>query len=235
MNVILAAGYVPSEFAMFGKSLKDRAKLMDSGIETILRALRGERFDANGCPVYVRPLPVQKPEDIIMVGGGVAASAKRAARHGVGFGPINPQLVDVYLEECRRLGREPGQYFRPGPVPISIHLCEDPDQGWAAIERDVVHVITEYAKWAEQEGQEGGRASNSPFKGLMDPAVLRQAGLFAAWTADQLLAKVHNMPDHSTFQFQPLPGGLSPEEGCKSLELLKQTMPKLKSAIAALD
>lgn len=231
LNVILGAGYVPFEFAMFGKSLKDRAKLMDSGIDTILRALRGERFEADGRPVYVRPLPVQRPEDIIMVGGGVVASAKRAARFGVGFGPISADLVDVYLKECHRLDQAPGQYFRPGPVPIGIHLCEDPDQGWAAIERHAVHVITEYAKWADQEGD----ASNSPFKRMTDPAVLRAAGLFAAWTPDQLLAKVSEMPDRSTFGFQPLLGGLSPDEGWKSLELLKQTMPKLKSAVAALD
>jgi len=63
LKVIFGAGYVPFEFAMFGKSLKDRAALMDSGIDTILRALRGERFEADGRPVYVRPLPVQKPED----------------------------------------------------------------------------------------------------------------------------------------------------------------------------
>jgi hypothetical protein len=101
----------------------------------------------------------------------------------------------------------------------------------AASSRRRSHVITEYAKWAEQAGD----ASNSPFKGLSDPAVLRQSGLFAAWTPDQLLAKVPAMPDRSTFGFQPLVGGLSPEEGWKSLELLKQTMPKLRAAVAALD
>ena len=35
---------------------------------------------ADGRPVFVRPLPKQKPEDIILVGGGVEASAKRAAQ-----------------------------------------------------------------------------------------------------------------------------------------------------------
>jgi len=231
LNVIVGTGYVPFEFAMFRKSLKDRAKLMDSGIDTILRALRGERFEADGRPVYVRPLPVQEPEDILLVGGGVPASARRAVRHGLGIAPITSDIVDVYLDECRRLGREPRRYLRPGPVPLTIHLCEDPERGWAAIERHAVHVITEYAAWAEQEGDE----STSPFKGLTDPAVLRQAGLFAAWTPDQLLAKVAEMPDHSRFPFQPLLGGLSPEEGWKSLKLLEETMPKLKSAIAALD
>jgi alkanesulfonate monooxygenase SsuD/methylene tetrahydromethanopterin reductase-like flavin-dependent oxidoreductase (luciferase family) len=231
INVIFGAGYVPFEFATFKKSLKDRGRLMDLGIDTILRALRGERFEADGRPVFVRPLPVQKPEDIVLVGGGVEASAKRAARFGVGFGPMKPELVDIYLSECRRLGHEPRHYFRPKPgMPLSIHLCEDPEKGWKAIEKHAVHVITEYAKWAEQEGD----GSNSPFKGLTDPAVLRHAGLFVAWTPEQLLAKVPEMTDRSSFGFQPLLGGLSPEEGWKSLQLLKQTMPRLKAAIAAL-
>jgi alkanesulfonate monooxygenase SsuD/methylene tetrahydromethanopterin reductase-like flavin-dependent oxidoreductase (luciferase family) len=44
----LAAGYVEAEFAMFGKSLKDRAKLMDEGLDVIVRALKGERFEWQG-------------------------------------------------------------------------------------------------------------------------------------------------------------------------------------------
>jgi alkanesulfonate monooxygenase SsuD/methylene tetrahydromethanopterin reductase-like flavin-dependent oxidoreductase (luciferase family) len=215
---------------MFGKSLKDRAKLMDSGIELILRALRGERFDVDGRPVYVRPLPVQSPEDIILVGGGVAASARRAARFELGYFPIRSELIDVYLDECRKLGQQPSRYIRPQPgSPLSIHLCEDPDEGWAAIERHAVHVITEYAKLADQEGD----GSTSPFKDLLDPSALRQAGLFAPWTPQQLLDKVPDMLDNTTFGFQPLLGGLSPEEGWKSMKLLQQTMPELKAAIAA--
>jgi hypothetical protein len=49
-----------------------------------------------------------------------------------------------------------------------------------------------------------------------------------------MAAKVPEMVDRSTVGFQPLLGGLSPEEGWKSLKLLEQTMPKLKAAIAAL-
>jgi len=232
LNVIFGAGYVPYEFAMFRKSLKDRAKLLDSGIDTILRALRGERFEADGRPVYVRPLPVQKPEDIVMVGGGVEASAKRAARFGVGFGPMKAELIPIYEEECRKLGRKPGNFSRPKPgMPLSIHLSEDPDRSWAILEKHAVHVITEYAKWAEMEGD----ASNSPFKGLMDPKVLRQAGLFAVWTPDQLVAKIPDMEDRTSLGFAPLLGGLPPEEGWRSLQLLKKTMPRVKAAISALN
>jgi alkanesulfonate monooxygenase SsuD/methylene tetrahydromethanopterin reductase-like flavin-dependent oxidoreductase (luciferase family) len=229
LRVVFGAGYVPSEFAMFQKSLKDRARLMDQGIEIILRALRGERFEIEGRPIFIRPVPVRAPEDILMVGGGVPASARRAARFGVGFGPMTAEVVDIYLEECRKLGQEPKEYWRPkAGMPLAIHLCEDPAQGWAAIERHAVHVVKEYAKWAEQEGG----ASNSPFKGLTDPAALRQAGLFAVWTPEQLLARVPEMEDRQSFGFQPLLGGLSPEEGWKSLKLLEQVMPDLKRAIS---
>ncbi len=229
LNVILGAGYVPFEFAMFRKSLSDRGKLMDLGIETILRALNGEKFESDGRPVYVRPLPVQKPEHIVMVGGGVPASARRAARFGVGFGPMKGELVDIYLAECAKLGREPGLYNRPkAGMPLAIHLCEDPEAGWQVIERHAVHVITEYAKWAEAEGA----ASNSPFKGLTDPAALRHAGLFACWTPDQLVEQAAKMEDKTSLGLQPLLGGLSPEEGWKSLRLLEQVMPRLRAAFA---
>ena len=227
LNVIFGAGYVPFEFAMFGKSLKDRAKLLDQNIDLILRALHGERFEVDGKPVFVRPLPVQQPEDIILVGGGVPASAKRAARFGVGFGPMKGELVDLYLEECTRLGHAPRQYSRPkSGMPLAIHLCEDPEAGWKAIERHAVHVITEYAKWAAQEGD----ASSSPFKGLDNPAALKQAGLFACWTPEQFVAQAAKMEDKTSLGLQPLLGGLDPEEGWKCLKLLEQVIPDVKAA-----
>ncbi|PLK26458.1 LLM class flavin-dependent oxidoreductase [Novosphingobium sp. TH158] len=229
LNVIFGAGYVPFEFAMFGKSLKDRGKLLDSHIELILRALNGERFEMNDKPVFVRPLPVQRPEEIVLVGGGVPASARRAARFGVGFGPMKAELIPLYEEECAKLGRKPGFYSRPkAGMPLAIHLCEDPEAGWKAIERHAVHVITEYAKWAEQEGD----ASSSPFKGLDNPAVLKQAGLFACWTPEQLIAQAAQMEDKTSLGLQPLLGGLDPEEGWKSLRLLEQAMPDLRAAFA---
>lgn len=229
-RIIFGAGYVPSEFAMFNTSTKDRAKRLDAGIEIVLRALRGERFEKDGRPIFVRPLPTRDPADIIMAGGAVPASARRAARFDIGLGPMNAETADLYVEECKKLGQKPRTFFRPVPgMPLGVHLCEDPEQGWQAIERHAVHVITEYAKWAEQEGD----ASNSPFKGLSDPAVLRQAGLFAAWTPEMLLEKLPSLPNHGTISFQPLLGGLAPEEGWKSLKLLEQTLPKIRAALAA--
>ena len=226
LQVIFGAGYVPGEFAMFGVSLKDRARLLDEGLDIILRALRGERFEVNGRPVYVRPLPVQPPEDIVFVGGGVAASARRAARFGVGLGPMRADIIPIYEQECRDLGREPGRYHRPcHRLPGIIVLSEDPDRTWSILEPHALHVVQEYAKWAAQEGDR----SNSPFKGLDNLEALRRSGMFAVWTVDDLIANADKVEDRGAFGFQPLVGGLPPAEGWKSLELLKSAIPRLKA------
>ncbi len=225
LGVILGAGYVPSEFAMFVKSPKDRAKLMDDGIEILLRALKGERFEHAGRPIFVRPLPTRDPHQIVMVGGGVPASARRAAKFDVGFGPMSGHLVDIYLAECEKLGREPRRFNRPVPgMPQSVHLCEDAEEGWKAIEKHAAHVVSAYAKWADQEGE----GSTSPFKGLEDPALLRAAGIFVAWTPDMLIERMRELPNHAGITLQPLLGGLSPEEGWKSLKLLEETLPRIR-------
>ena len=225
LKVIFGAGYVKAEFDMFGISLHDRGRLLDEHIDTILRALRGERFEVNGRPVFVRPLPVQKPEEIIYVGGGVAASAKRAARFGVGFGPMNATTIPIFEAECRKLGREPGNFFRPcHRLPGIIMLSEDPDRTWSLLEPHALHVVSEYAKWAAQE-----QNSNSPFKGLTTLDALRKSRMFAVWTPDELIANADKVEDRGTFVFQPLVGGFPPDEGWKSLELLEDAIPKLKS------
>ena len=224
-QVIFGAGYVKAEFDIFGVALADRAKLLDEKIAIILRALHGERFEARGRPVFVRPLPTRKPEDIILVGGGVPASARRAARFGVGFGPMRADLIPIYEEECRKAGREPGAYHRPcHRLPGIIMLSDDPERTWAILEPHAFHVVAEYAKWAAQEPN-----SNSPFKGLTTLAALRASGMFAVWTADELVANADKVEDRGTFMFQPLVGGFPPAEGWKSLELLKRAIPRLKA------
>ena len=225
LQVIFGAGYVRFEFELFGASLKDRSRLLDQGIDTILRALRGEKFEVNGRPVYVRPLPLQKPEEMVLVGGGVAASAKRAARFGVGFGPMRGDLIPIYEEECRKLGREPGNFTRPSHrLPGILMLSEDPERTWSLLEPHAFHVVSEYAKWAAQEDN-----TNSPFKGLTTLEALRKSGMFAVWTPDELVANADKVEDRGTFVFQPLVGGFPPQEGWKSLQLLKNAIPRLKA------
>lgn len=224
LDVIFGAGYVAAEFARFGVSLKDRGRLLDQGIDIILRALRGERFEFGGREIYVRPLPLQKPEDIILVGGGVEASAKRAARFGLGFAPLRQDLFPLYDAECRRHGREPGRKYGPSGVG-NIHLAEDPERAWAQLLPHLKHVVGEYAKWAEGEPN-----SHSPFKGLLtDEEALRRSGILSVWTPQELVAKgLPLVGKEGSFSFMPLLGGLAPELGWESLELLKKVMPQIR-------
>jgi alkanesulfonate monooxygenase SsuD/methylene tetrahydromethanopterin reductase-like flavin-dependent oxidoreductase (luciferase family) len=223
LEVIFGAGYVPSEFALFRVSLHDRGRLLDQGIEIVLRALQGERFEADGRPIFVRPLPIQQPKDILLVGGGVKASAIRAARFDLGFAPVTARLFPLYQAECRQRGYEPRGCHGPA-APLSIHLAEDVDAGWAQIRRHALHVANAYAKWAEGEG-----TSKSPFRGLQSEAALRASGVIAVWTPDQLLAHAATIERHGTLGFMPLLGGLAPELGWKSLRLLAKVMPRLQA------
>jgi alkanesulfonate monooxygenase SsuD/methylene tetrahydromethanopterin reductase-like flavin-dependent oxidoreductase (luciferase family) len=221
IEVIFGAGYVPSEFARFGVSLSERAKRMDQGITTILAALSGEKTDSEGREIIVRPLPIQDPKDLILVGGGVKASAVRAARFDLGFAPAVPKLFALYETEMAERGQPVRRQHGPGR-PLAIHLTEDVDRGWREILPHAVHVAQSYAAWAADSGMH-----KSPFNGLETEEKMRAAGIFQVWTPEQLLEYATTLPPHAGLGFQPLLGGLSPEAGWRSLHLLEGIMPKL--------
>lgn len=223
IEVILGAGYVPSEFARFGVSLHDRAKLMDRGIATILAALGGEKADAEGREILVRPPPLQDPRDILLVGGGVKASAIRAARFDLGFAPANPKLFALYEGEMRARGQVPRAMHGPGR-PLCIHLAEDVEAGWAELLPHAVHVAQSYAAWADETGMH-----KSPFHGLGSEEAMRAAGIFQVWTVDQMLDYASSLTPPATLGFMPLLGGLAPEAGWRSLHLLEMAMPRLQA------
>jgi len=222
LEVILGAGYVPAEFALFQVSLRDRARMLNEGIEILLRALRGERFEAAGRPIFIRPLPIQQPNDILMVGGAVKASAIRAARFDLGFAPVVASLFPLYEDACRQLGREPRRCLWTAK-PLSIHLDEDVDRGWAEIKAHALFAAKAYARWAEDEG-----AAKSPFRNLTNEAALRTSGIYAVWTPEELLAHARTLT-RGTLGFMPLLGGLAPEIGWKSLRLLEKVIPQLRA------
>ncbi|MBW8784079.1 MAG: LLM class flavin-dependent oxidoreductase [Novosphingobium sp.] len=223
LEVIIGAGYVTSEFTRFGVSLKDRGRLLDEGLEIILRALHGERTGPGGRDIFVRPLPLQAPEAILRVGGGVEASAKRAARLGLGFAPMTRGLFALYDAECRRHGREPG--VKTGPSGFGdIHLSHDPEATWAKVLPYLKHSVADYARIAEESG------ADSPFRGLLaDDQALRASGMFHVMTPEEVLETAKQIDAYGSMTFMPLIGGMPPELGWESLELLEQIMPQLRA------
>jgi alkanesulfonate monooxygenase SsuD/methylene tetrahydromethanopterin reductase-like flavin-dependent oxidoreductase (luciferase family) len=226
LRVTFGAGYALNEFAMFRCSISDRARLLDEGIPLILRALSGERFVEGGREIFVRPLPLQSPRDIIVVGGGVPAAAKRAARLGLGIMPMptSGNLIPLYKDECIKLG------IKPGPVMLGcthhLHVSEDPDRAWAQVSPHVMHVVRSYAKFSE------GTTSSSPFQGPQAEEKVRRSGFYKIVTPDEAVTLVGEAAKAGStyFMMDPLIGGLDPDVGWESLQLMvNKVMPRLPS------
>jgi alkanesulfonate monooxygenase SsuD/methylene tetrahydromethanopterin reductase-like flavin-dependent oxidoreductase (luciferase family) len=221
VDVVLGAGYVRSEFDMFRASLHERGKALDAGIPIIQRALAGERFSADGREIFVRPLPVQKPFPPLLLGGGVAATAQRAARFGTGLYPMKPEIIPIYKQECAKAGREPARIvFNIG----WIHLSEDPDRTWNEVAPHVLHVAKSYAEWTE------GASSSSPFEGMDNMDALKASGIYHVVTPDQCV-KMAAEADKigADYGLAPIIGGLDPKIGWKSLELLlEKVLPRIQ-------
>jgi len=224
LTTTLAAGYVEAEFSMFGKSLHDRAKLMDEGLEVITRALSGERFAWRGREIFVRPLPRSNPPKIL-VGGGVPATARRAARHGLGLWVLQPamlpesqRIIGLYEEECRKLGRAPGPVMSTTPA---VHVARDPDAAWDVVGPHILHLVKSYAAWASDVD-----TTTSPFYGLETVEQIRAAGMLNVLTPEQTVEFARRSPISLT----PLISGLSPKAGWEMLELFAaEVMPKIKA------
>jgi alkanesulfonate monooxygenase SsuD/methylene tetrahydromethanopterin reductase-like flavin-dependent oxidoreductase (luciferase family) len=218
LRVVLGAGYNPAEFAAFGVSLTDRARRMDEGLEIILRALSGERFTHDGRPVFVRPLPARPVSEVVYVGGGVPASARRAARLGLGMWPMNPAITPIYIEECRRLGREPGPIMG---MATAVHVTRDPDKGWAEIGPHLLHLARSKASWSTDEA-----SSSSPWHGIDSLEQLKERGMYDVLTPEQTVELAKTRP----ICVQPLMGGLHPDIGWPCLELFaNECVPKIKA------
>ena len=222
LTTALAAGYVAAEFSMFGKALNDRARLMDEGLDVVTRALAGERFDYGDREIFVRPLPRSRPPKIL-VGGGVPAAVRRAARYGLGLWVLQPpvlpggqRLIAQYEAECRKRGRKPGPIMSTHPA---VHVARDPDAAWEQIGPHVLHLVQSYASWAGDVD-----TKTSPFYGLDSIEQVRAAGIINVLTPEQAVTFAGN----TSISLLPLIAGLSPKVGWEMLELFAaEVLPKL--------
>lgn len=229
VELTVGAGYVPSEFAMFGVRLADRAALVEEGIETVRDALSARPFEYRGRQCRVTPAPTQGGAVPIYVGGGIRTSARRAARLGDGFFPSNPSpdLAALYADECARLGRRVGRLIKVAG-PLAIHVTHDPDRRWAELAPHFLHETNSYGRWAA-EASAASAGAYSPFEEITDPGALAAQGSYRVLTPDSCVDLLTTLPKDSTVIINPLVAGIEPSLSWESLELIAaEVMPRLR-------
>ena len=191
-------------------------------VSILKQAWTGERFLFRGRSVQVTPGPVQQPHPPILMGGASAAAARRAARIACAFNPAMLELNVIYRAECARLGTQPGREERMGPV--FLHVAEDPDRAWARIAPHALHETNADARWMSQS-----MGDKAVYRPATDATQLRTSGAYEVVTPDACVSLAQSLGPGGRLAFHPLMGGMDPDLGWESLELVKnKVMPRLE-------
>jgi alkanesulfonate monooxygenase SsuD/methylene tetrahydromethanopterin reductase-like flavin-dependent oxidoreductase (luciferase family) len=222
VSYVAGLGYRPEEFAMFGRSLAARGRRMDECLAVLQRAWTGEPFEYEGRTVRVTPPPVTPGGPMLLCGGGTLATARRAARFGVGLLAQTwvDGLEEEYGAECARLGHEPGLCFVPAPgAATSVFVAEDPDRAWPRLGPFLLHDARMYASWL------GDTAAASKSEAVSVESLRAENGAYRVLTPQQAVDYVRT---HGVLPLHPLCGGCPPELAWESLELVAdQVLPAL--------
>lgn len=225
ISIVAGLGYRPIEYAMFDREWKRRGKRMDECLDVMLRAWKGERFEYGGQTVQVTPRPKQDPP-LVMVGGSGEAAARRAARFGLGFFPPvgDGRLVDVYREECIRLGKEPGLVLAPSEKqPGTVFVAEDPDKAWSELGPYLLHDAVTYNSWQTDDIRSSVKSDATTIDEL------RAEGVYQILTPDECVALAGELGPFGAITNHPLCGGVPPELAWPSLELFAEAvLPRMR-------
>jgi len=211
LDLIVAGGYRPEEFEMFGVAPSDRAARVHETVETLKRAWTGEPLEFRGRTVRVLPTPVQPGGPRITLGGTSDAAARRAARIADGFIPSEPQYWDAYREECLKLEKPD-----PGPCPIGMNsvvvLAEDPERAWPLLGPYFLHEVSAYGAWEAAAGH--GR-----YIPVADVDELRAKGEYRILTPDEYRRE---LGDAGYVMLHPMVGGIPPKLAWEHLQLFEE-------------
>ncbi|MBM3673954.1 MAG: LLM class flavin-dependent oxidoreductase [Actinobacteria bacterium] len=223
---VAAAGYRPEEFEMAGVERTRRGRLLEEHVEVILKAWTGEPFEWQGRTIRVTPKPLTQPHPTLMIGGGVEAAARRAARLRLPMMPMNtdPRLTEWYADEAAKVGFEGGFVMVP-EGPTYVHVTHDPERTWDQIGEYLLYEAQTYAGF-----QTGGQVS-TPMIAAASVDDLKASRQIVVGTPDEVVSVAEAVPPTGTMTFNPLAGGLPPEIAWESLELFAaEVMPRIRPA-----
>jgi probable F420-dependent oxidoreductase len=217
LDVGIAPGYKPDEFAVLGVPKGERGARTDETIEILQLAWRGERFSYAGKhftfdDVIVAPPPAQPAGPPVWVGGSSLAAARRAARYGLCFLPDSGAGLEAYEA-----------YRSAVPVPPRVatnrvlFAAETREKAWEICGPHFLYQFNAYRQWFSAAGDDDTHGDE-----LTDPSVLNPEHYFVG-TPDDILAAITASQQRLGYQeliFWARPPGLPVEAATASLELI---------------
>ncbi len=183
----VGVGYRPQEFAALGVAPRERASLVEEGLEVIRRLWDGGPVDYHGRHyrldgVTLTPPPLQRPRPPLWVGGFAPVAARRAARLGdgyIGTGDMSAQS-QLYREECARLGND---HPRLAGGHFWLIVSRDPARTFDAIAPHVLYQIAVYNRWLGEAGQ-------ALFPAIERPEQLRELGILLCLSPQEAVDRI---------------------------------------------
>ena len=222
VSYVLALGYRPEEFEMFGVDWDERGAVADAKLALLLRALSGEPFEHEGRHVHVTPAPARPLQ--ISWGGGTVPAARRAGRYGLNFFAEGggPGLQEVYEAEARKHGQEPGMCAIPQPgSATTVFVADDVDRAWEEIGPHMLHDVATYGSWNVDKS---GIASMSAARTVDE--LRAEEGSYRIYDVDDAISMVKS---GGLLALQPLCGGLPPDLAWRYLKIVTdEVMPAAK-------
>lgn len=222
---VAGAGYRAEEFAMAGIEMAKRGKLLEEYVDVMRKTWSGESFEWRGRTIVGSPKPLSQPHPTVLIGGGVEAAARRAARLRLPMMPMNEdaRLSEWYADEAAKVGFEGGFVMTPSG-PTFVHVSHDPERAWAEIEPYVMYEAQTYASF-QTKGQH-----STPMVDASTIDDLKNSPQYLVGTPDEVVAAAEQVSPMGALTFNPLAGGLPPDISWASLELFaSEVMPRLRA------
>jgi alkanesulfonate monooxygenase SsuD/methylene tetrahydromethanopterin reductase-like flavin-dependent oxidoreductase (luciferase family) len=221
VDVIVAAGYVEKEFALFDVPMEERARRVRDTVATLRAAFTGEPFEYRGRTVHLTPAPFRPGGPRLLLGGSSEGAARRAARIADGFIPSEPEMWEFYRHEVLALGKpDPGPCLIP-PARV-VALAEDAERGWEQMAPWFFHEMNAYGSWQAMSGVA------TPYRTVADLDELRASGRYAVLTPEQLIEELRGA-ELPYVTLHPLCGGMPVDLAWASLRLFEhEVLPALR-------
>jgi alkanesulfonate monooxygenase SsuD/methylene tetrahydromethanopterin reductase-like flavin-dependent oxidoreductase (luciferase family) len=226
-SFVAGLGYRPLEYHATGRSWKDRGRLMDETIETLLTAWKGEPFTYRGRTIRVTPRPMSRPHPFFFIGGMSAVAARRAARFGLPFHPPmrQPELEAIYHAELARHGNS-GFVYSPAEGNSMLVVEDDPESAWRELAPYFLRELREYGEWKV----EGVPRPSEEDVSTVDE--LREQKRFEILTPDECIERYREQ-DGATAVLHPLAGGIPTARAWASFRrFTDQVLPAISAAVS---